>query len=191
MSTIIFLNGISSAGKTSIAKILQNLIAQPYLHVTLDAFEDMMPDRYELGGAFEWTTLFPTVLSGFHHSIGALATAGNNLIVDHVMVHREGWHSSLAECLDVLRPFPVYFVGVRCPLDELKRREQARGDRSIGTVERQFPRVHQHELYDLEVDTSCASAEACAAQILAGIQVNPPFAFDCLRERQVAGAGIP
>jgi Chloramphenicol phosphotransferase-like protein len=30
--------------------------------------------------------LFPRLLSGLHHSIAALASAGNNLIVDHMTV---------------------------------------------------------------------------------------------------------
>ena len=87
-STIILLNGISSAGKTSIAKVLARTMEAPYLQVSIDAFEEMLPDRYEEGGPFAWEALFPQLLAGFHRSIAALASAGNNLIVDHVMVYR-------------------------------------------------------------------------------------------------------
>src|SRR5215212_2310207 len=132
--TIIFLNGVSSSGKTSIAKVLQQTLAEPYLHVQLDSFEAMLPERYDQGGLFDWQVIFPKALSGFHHSFAALATAGNNLIVDHVTVYREGWHSSLIECAYVLKPFRAYLISVHCPLNELQRREQARGDRSVGTA---------------------------------------------------------
>ena len=120
--TDIFLNGVSSSGKTTIAKILQTTLPEPYLHVQLDTFEEMLPERYGEGGAFDWLALFPRLLSGFHHSIAELAVAGNNLIVDHVAVTREGWHSSLIECAYLLMPFRAYLVGVYCPLDELLRR---------------------------------------------------------------------
>lgn len=184
-STIIFLNGVSSAGKTSIAKVLQQTLEQPYLHVPIDSFEDMLPTHHERGEAFSFEALFPKMLAGFHRSIAALASAGNNLIVDHVMVYREGWASSLADCLTLLAPYTVYFVGVHCPLDELRRRERARGDRFSGTAERQFPRVHRHQMYDIEVDTSLASAEVCAERIRAFLAECQPLAFELLRQRPV------
>ena len=181
-STIILLNGVSSAGKTSIAKVLARTMEAPYLQVSIDAFEEMLPDRYEEGGPFAWEALFPQLLAGFHRSIAALASAGNNLIVDHVMVYREGWASTLADCVSALEPFPVYFIGVRCSLEEAVRREQARGDRVIGTAERQFSRVHRHNLYDMEVDTTHASPEVCAERIRTFVIRDTPTAFARLRQ---------
>ncbi len=181
-ATIILLNGISSAGKTSIAAVLLQTMDMPYLQVSIDAFEDMLPDRYQEGGLFAWETVFSHMLRGFHRSIAALAGAGNRLIVDHVMVYREGWASTLADCLDALAPFPVYFVGVHCSLEEAKRREYARRDRVTGTAERQFPRVHRHQLYDVEVDTTHASPETCAKQIQSFVATHAPAAFPRLRQ---------
>lgn len=180
-ATVIFLNGVSSSGKTSIAKVLQQTLSTPFLHVQLDSFEEMLPDRYDESGEFDWPVLFPRLLSGFHHSIAALATVGNNLIVDHVTVYREGWHSSLLECAYLLMPFRAYLIGVHCPLDELLRREQSRGDRFVGTAARQFERVHRHSKYDLTIDTSLASAEACAQQIITFVTAQEPKAFQQLR----------
>lgn len=45
IGTIIFLNGTSCSGKTSIAKAVQTLLPEPYLHVGLDYFEAMQPVR--------------------------------------------------------------------------------------------------------------------------------------------------
>jgi chloramphenicol 3-O phosphotransferase len=168
---------------------LQRLLQEPYLQVSIDAFEDMLPDRYGEGGRFAWEALFPLMLTGFHRSIAALASAGANLIVDHVMVYRERWPSTLADCLTVLEPFAVYFVGVRCSLEEAKRREQTRGNRLIGTAERQFARVHRHSLYDVEVDTTQTSSQACAEQIRAFVGSNEPVAF--ARLRQMPRQSIP
>jgi chloramphenicol 3-O phosphotransferase len=188
-ATIILLNGISSAGKTSIARALQATVDAPYLQVSIDAFENMLPERYDEGGPFAWPVLFPALLRGFHRSIAALAGEGNALIVDHVMVHREGWMSTLADCLDVLEPFSVYFIGVRCALEEAERRERARGDRYRGTVARQFPLVHQHGLYDVEVDTTSTDPLTCAARIRAAMAAYAPTAF--ARLRQLPHASIP
>lgn len=179
--TVIFLNGVSSAGKTSIANVLQQTLPDPYLHVQLDSFEAMLPERYDEDGAFAWQALFPRALSGFHHSIAALATAGNNLIVDHVAVYREGWPSSLIECAYLLMPFRAYLIGVQCSLEELQRREAARGDRSLGTAARQFDRVHRYGIVDLEVDTSATPAAVCADQIRSYLLAHEPHAFGELR----------
>ncbi len=164
---IILLNGTSSAGKTTLAKALQKVMDAPYLHVPIDSFEDMIPeaDRFGEPGSALWQPIFNRVISGFHHSLAALASAGSNLIVDHLLVQGVEPYNWLEECLDQIAPFTVYLVGVHCPLEELRRRELARGDRGVGQAERQFSRVHQHGVYDLEVDTSLLSAEECAVLI--------------------------
>jgi len=89
--TIILLNGTSSAGKTSIAKALQQIMEAPYLHVPVDSFGAMAPGPDKLGepGSCLWQSVFNRMLSGFHHSLAALAAAGSNLIVDHVLVQGE------------------------------------------------------------------------------------------------------
>ena len=43
MSRIILLNGVGSAGKSSIARALQNLAADVFLHVQMDSFFAMLP----------------------------------------------------------------------------------------------------------------------------------------------------
>ena len=38
--TILFLNGTSSAGKTTLSRALQELLDEPYQHIALDQFRD-------------------------------------------------------------------------------------------------------------------------------------------------------
>jgi chloramphenicol 3-O phosphotransferase len=177
---IILLNGTSSAGKTSTATQLQKVLEQPYLHVSLDTFLGMFPASWVATEPdFPGTgPLAQRLFSGFHHSLAALAGVGNPLIVDHVLVE-PSW---LKECVEVLAPFSVFFVGVRCPLEVLEQRERGRGDRLIGLARVQFERVHAHASYDLEVDTSLASPSECAAQIQQAVQqTGLPRAFEQLR----------
>ena len=47
--SIIFLNGTSSSGKTSIAKALQQILDEPYLHCSADGFFSMLAARYIVG----------------------------------------------------------------------------------------------------------------------------------------------
>jgi chloramphenicol 3-O phosphotransferase len=40
---IIILNGVGSVGKSSIAKAFQTITTEPFLHIAMDAFIDMLP----------------------------------------------------------------------------------------------------------------------------------------------------
>ena len=176
MATIILLNGVGSVGKSSIAKALQTMTAEPFLHVPMDAFLDMMPERcwnHPDGLTFETVqqdgkpsvviksgSIVEQMLRGMRHAVAAMARQGNNLIVDDVLLGDE-----LAEYCDLLAGFSFHAVGLFAPLAVLEERERARGDRMIGLARWQFDRVHASKRYDLELDTSKASPMACAEAI--------------------------
>lgn len=175
-SCVILLNGVGSAGKTSIARALQAMTAETYLHVQMDAFLEMLPATYqdhtqtfrylniEEDGhpvvAIESGPVGIRLMRGMRRAIAALAAEGNNLIVDDVM-----WGDVAADYAKVLSPFRLCWVGVHAPLDILEARERQRGDRDPGAARWQIRRVHQGMRYDLELDTSCTSPADCAAQI--------------------------
>jgi chloramphenicol 3-O phosphotransferase len=183
---IIFLNGASSSGKTVIAQSLQQILGGVYLHFSIDSFLDMLPQRYispeeqaelspEEGEAL--ATCIPRLVSGFHHCVGALASRGVNLIVDHVLQDPR-W---LRECVELLADQPVLFVGVQCPLEELERREQER-QREAGTARRQYTVVHAHGMYDVEVNTATSSPLECARRVQEGLaEMGAASAFRQLR----------
>ena len=181
--SIIFLNGTSSSGKTSIARALQSLFEVPFLHVSVDNFLETMPPSFVnyLSGVTEPSeselerlrTYFPRVLAGTHASVAALASEGNNLIVDYVFEQP----SDLLRCVKRLAEFSVLFVGVHCSLEELERREKQR-DRRPGLAKHQFEVVHAYAIYDIEVDTTSTSTETCAQKIKRAFEHMPePTAF--------------
>jgi chloramphenicol 3-O-phosphotransferase len=58
IARIVLLNGVGSAGKSSIAKALQSITAKPFLHVAMDTFIEMLPTDYQEhlpGFAYETT----------------------------------------------------------------------------------------------------------------------------------------
>ena len=184
--TIILVNGTSSSGKTSIVRALQDMLEEPFLDAGIDKFIWMLPRRYldrplwdeVLGLA---TRAGPTgyrLMSGTHHTIAALSRVGNNVVADHVLVE-PAW---LQECARLLNESPALFVGVRCALDVLEQREAAREDRTLGQARAQLDLVHARGIYDLEVDTTESSAEACAREIVEYLEGGrPPDAFKRLR----------
>mgnify|MGYP003945587927 CR=1 FL=1 len=173
---VIFLNGTSSSGKSSIAAELVRILEEPYFHMPVDVFHAMRsrvpvpPDRLDMVLHRTW--------QGFHRAVAGMAAAGNNVVVDHVLSAE--WR--LKDCLSVLVPEDVVLVGVHCPVEELERRERRRGDRPSGLAARQLKQVHAHGLYDVECDTAAQTPSECALRIKEFLPTRPrPTAFERLR----------
>ena len=150
---IILLNGPSSAGKSTLCRAIQAQIDVPFLQFSLDFFmfgNQVLPSRRDETGAFSWAEIRPKLFDGYFHCLPALVQAGNNLVIDYIIETRDQL-DTLVQCIGHL---DVFFVGVHCPLPELERREQLRGDRGTGDARRDLETVHTFSTYDLEVDSS-------------------------------------
>ena len=199
---IILLNGSSSAGKTTLAITLQQLLPDPWHHIALDQFRDGMGGRYrglnspagtpgarglnvvpvahgnERVTEVRFGDLGKQVLRGMRRAIAAFAAEGNNVIIDDLMFEP----AFLFDYVEVLAGFDVLFVGVRCPIDVVNAREAKRPGRFPGTATSHFDVVHNHCVYDIEVDTGVATPRQCAEQIIARLNAREPRdAFDRLR----------
>lgn len=188
--TIILLNGASSSGKTTLARALQQALAEPYLDAGLDRFLWMLPGRYlkqplwddVLGRATEAGATGHRLIPAMHRAIAALSRAGMGVVADHVLVV-PAW---VADCAAVLADLPAWLIGVRCPLPVLEERERSRGDRTLGQSAAQHELVHAHGVYDFEVDTSLLGPAACAEAIRDAIAGGAPTALKTLRGRRPA-----
>lgn len=163
---IILLNGTGSAGKTSIARELQDLCATPLLHLGMDTFYvavcppkllfRMVPPGMDPG---DGSDAAESVLFLEPSDTAAGRAAGTAIVLppfgrqllsgmhhavatlaalgNDVVVDHVLWYPPwLRECVALWRDFPVLFVGVRCPLAVVEARELARGDRSAKGVVR-------------------------------------------------------
>ncbi len=187
---IIMLNGVSSSGKSSIARALQDSWRTPLLHVGVDTFIDMMPARfcgegeearYGLRFVPVQTPQGPVVeihagpyakrlFAGMIGAIGALARAHNDIILDEVLFGDD----MLAAYVRELAGQTVYFVAIHCPLAIVEQRERERGDRFINSAKAQFPLVHgPTRQYDLEMDSSSSSPQQLAEAIKAYVTNTP------------------
>jgi chloramphenicol 3-O phosphotransferase len=92
----------------------------------------------------------PRFFDAFHRCLPAIASAQNNLVIDHIIEFAD-W---MRDLVVLLAPFDVFFVGVHCPLAELERRERERGDRMIGEARDHLAVVHSFGPYDYEIDST-------------------------------------
>lgn len=167
MAKVIWLHGASSSGKSRIARSLQQRIEEPFWHYSIDHLRDsgVLPLERVRRGEFAWHELRMPFFDGFHRSIGAFLAAGNNLILEHI-IEPDSAASFRGQLAALLRPHDLFFVGVRCSLEELVRRERERGDRPSGSAEADYHRVHDGLRYDFEVDAE-ADPDENAARLLA------------------------
>src|SRR5437773_6262428 len=131
---VIVLNGASSSGKSTVGRELQRILPRPYLFTGIDSFLPMpRPDGHvgmtwtartnDNAGAptapLRW--VFPAhggdpvhiefgesghrLIRGMHRALAAVAFAGNDVIVEHVLLYEE-WKRDLVEAL---RGVPVWW----------------------------------------------------------------------------------
>lgn len=172
---LIFINGTTSSGKTSLAKALQAQLTRPYCHTGIDQAFAMLPDRlHKTAEGFYFDrderdlvrlNIGPIglkCLKAHHRSVAAMARSGIDLIADEVVLT----HDLRRDWMEVLADVQTFFVGVHCELEELERREVTRGDRMIGQARGQFEIVHHEMRYDIEVDSTQKSPSELALQII-------------------------
>lgn len=181
---IIYLNGPSSVGKTTVARALQNELKTLFLVVGIDQVIDMMPAK-----ANDWNEAadvpgfspepVENVKQGFVgyriHSgpfgermvqalkdiVLALAKSNYSIIIDDVSIGKkevDAWHNAL-------KKFQVLWVGLTAPLNVLEQRERDRHDRKLGLARWQAEHVHVGVDYDLMIDTYEMSVDESVAII--------------------------
>ena len=185
---IIYLNGSTSAGKTTLARMLQAQLPQPYMHIGIDSVTEMMPVGINdfTGGFSEqgfWlkkqvdaegvaTQLLQLgpyaqkVMNTLRDLVITLANKGHNVIVDDVSLTEEGY----ARWREEMAPFNTLFVGLIAPTEVLEKREIKRGDRMIGAARAENALVHMNKVYDVFLDTHQLSMQACVEIIRSALE---------------------
>lgn len=174
---VIFLNGASSSGKSSLARALQLCLEKPYIYLAEDMFFDALPWReYSQADYFRYGS---RLYSGFTQCVRTLANCENRVIVDTV-----AWNpGSLAGFVDCTLGYSG-FCGRYCALPLLEERERQRGDRSPGLARRQSEVVHRNAHYDFEIDTSNLQINVCAQLVVDAIKnTNTTRAFAIMKQR--------
>lgn len=187
---IVILNGTPRSGKSSIVAVIQDTFEGVWLNLGVDRFMQMTPARYQPGMGLrpggERPDLEPLVrvlYLALYESVAAHSRLGLNVVVD--VGHHDAYSVPLGilpECARRLTGLPVLFVGVRCPIEVILERRRATGWSADIPAATAVPRpirlwqeeVHRPGIYDMEVDTSVLSPEACAAAIRQRLADGPP-----------------
>ncbi|MGB3441946.1 MAG: chloramphenicol phosphotransferase CPT [Actinophytocola sp.] len=168
---VIVLNGGSSAGKSRIARCLQDVLPQPWLTFGTDDFVEALPPamqgsdagiEFAPDGGVRVGAEFRAIEAAWIAGIVAMVGAGARVVVDEVFL---GGAESQGRWRSALGDLPTLWVGVRCDAAVAAAREAARGDRVAGMAASQAELVHRGVTYDIEVDTTHTEAMTCAKTI--------------------------
>ena len=166
---IMLLNGPSGSGKSTMARALQKLIEEKrherYEIVSIDDFLEMSADSpiYE-DDVFE--------ISGeMCEKASELLKTAPGVVIDHVITSER----IFLQLREMLRQYPLFSVHVTCSLEELRKRESARGDRCPGSAEASYEYLYPQDGYDLTVDTHVMTPVECAEKILRVNAVPGPY----------------
>lgn len=188
---IIFLNGTSSSGKTSLARKIQELHPEPVLHMGLDHFFFSLHPRFVgegeesyLGYQFVSTEQSKLIVKkgvygnrishAMRRALKAIVDSHVPLIIDDLLFSREDFQDYLELFADV----DVVFVSVKPPQHVAESREKMRGDRSPGLAGGLYEMVYKDKLFDIEIDTEKMTPEEAARTILDYINASVrPTAF--------------
>ncbi len=160
---IIFLNGVTSAGKTSIVEALQERDDIFFYVVANDLFQEMVGEKYLRENYWKYLS---EVIIMMYHTAKLYSDMGKNVLIDGILVERDEISPHYQRLVEILRNNPLDLVEVYCPLDICRKRNIIRGDRYESQSDEQYKLLAKNIKYSLRVDTSLYSAAECADKII-------------------------
>ena len=160
---IIFLNGVTSSGKTSIVEALQERDDVFFYVVANDLFQEMVGDKFLREDYWKYLS---EVIIMMYHTAKLYSDMGKNVLIDGILVERDEIKPHYQQLMEILKENPLDIVEVYCPLDICRERNIARGDRYETQSDEQHELMAQNIKYSFRVDTSVNSPEECAEMIV-------------------------
>ena len=160
---ILFLNGVTSSGKTSIVEALQERDDVFFYVVANDLFQEMVGDKYLQENYWKYLS---EVIIMMYHTAKLYSDMGKNVLIDGILVEREEIKPHYQQLMDIMKDNPLDIVEVYCPLEICRQRNIDRGDRYENQSQEQSDLMTENIKYSMRVDTSVLSSAECAEEIV-------------------------
>lgn len=161
--TIIYLNGVTSSGKTSIVEALRAAGADFY-YLSDDILEDNIINiEYDAPGY--WDRLAEAVFL-MHKTACLFSDHGKTVVIDSMLVEIGSFVPHYSRVRQIYANYPLRIVEVFCPLEICRQRNLLRGNRHERQSHEQAAVMAQNVHCDLCLDTSRLSPTKCAEKIM-------------------------
>lgn len=181
---VLVLQGASSAGKSTLAVALQRSLEEHWWVLEADHITDMQATSGRTGWwnptteerphpSWQQDARLANWLAGYWGCLATLARAGIDVIAVGGWLERS-WLEGLARSMEGI---PAYCVAVHCPIEELERREMARGDRAPGYAKDQVGQVFAFGPLDVEVNTYTQTSSEMVESLRLFLESPPSSTF--------------
>lgn len=160
---VIYLNGVTSTGKSSIAEALRQ--CTEFYYLSDDIFEDYIIDPPDYGKPGYWEKLAEAVFL-MYRTAALFSDHGKTVVIDSMLLESPAFTPHYTRMLEIFRDNPLFVTEVYCPLEICRQRNLSRGDRYENQSHEQAAVMAQNVHYDLRLDTSLLSPTQCAREIL-------------------------
>jgi adenylylsulfate kinase/chloramphenicol 3-O phosphotransferase len=160
---IIYLNGLTSTGKTSIARIIQDTTNEFFYLIGSDILMNMVgeKDRFNNYVKYEFEMFID-----MYHIAKLFSDMGKNVIIDCILFETPELPNHYQKMMNILGNNPLFTVNVVCPLEICRERNLKRGDRGEFQSEEQDKIIDKTVTLDFIIYTDKYSSEECAKMIL-------------------------
>ncbi|MGV2965323.1 phosphotransferase-like protein [Paenibacillus sp. AGC30] len=162
---IIFLNGVTSSGKTSIVEAMQSYDDPFFYVVANDLFENTIGDKH-LQTDY-WKYLSEAIVM-MYHTAKVFSDHGKHVLIDGILVERPELTPHYEQVKQIFEGYPLDIVELHCPRYR-RQRNIERGDRREEQSDEQHQIMAQNINYSYSVHTSMNTPEECAEKIIAAL----------------------
>lgn len=161
-STMILLNGPSSAGKSTLSREMQSKLKEMGVESVIISIDDyMQTDPKETIYEDDIYEIMPNM----NRDVAEAMKQGKTIIVDHAITSERIYDS----LMDAAKDGRTFTVKVICDIEVLRKREIERGDRCIGSAEASLEYLWPKEGYDLSIDNGKMSSAENAQIIIESV----------------------
>ena len=163
---ILYLNGVTSTGKSTVAKEIQEKSELNFYHLSHDIFQQMGSPKFLRQNYFKH--LGEAILQAYQ-TAKLMSGNGINIIYDGMMLEIDELKPHYQKIKTIFKDSPIKLVEVCCPLEICRQRNIERQDRGENQSEEQSQIMAKDVEYDISVDTSVNSAKQCTKIIIDSI----------------------
>ena len=164
LGKIVFLNGLTSSGKTSIVNEIIARKTNLFFVLGFDLFEETLPDW-----AADVESYYSNAIIAMYHAARSLSDQGRDVLIDGLVMEIEGLNFHYTTLREIFSGYPLKIVNVYCPLEVCRRRNILRGDRRENQSFEQSKIAETNISYTLSIDTSVHTVQECADLLLSKI----------------------
>ena len=160
---VIYLNGVTSSGKSTVAEALRQYV--DFYYLSDDIFEDYIADTPEYGTEAYWKKLAEAVFL-MYRTAALFSDHGKTVVIDSMLLESAHFAPHYQRMLEIFENHPLLVVDVYCPLEICRQRNLSRNDRYENQSHEQAAVMAQNVRYDMRLDTGVLSPDQCAREII-------------------------